>query len=503
MQTVGDYLKKEREAKNISLSEVSRLTKISPFYLNFLEKDDYEKLPQGPYIKGYISSYARLIGSNADEALRLYDSLYKQKEQTEAVQPKISKDEGWQASIASSPKSIVSSLNKKKNNRQKIQPEKPKFKARKASAAYFFWKIGSSFNAVASSLKAKACSLKTATPSPKTIVAPFKTITASLKIAGSSLKAAMPSSKTIVSSLKAAGASIKTIAPSIQRTSSSLKTIAPSLKKAIAASNTNRWLFNKRTWLYACFVLLSSTILVLAGFGFYHLFIYQKNPPLVADLQVLQDKGSKTTLAMNAEKNVLPSRSNDASVPSNQREEFEKNKGGFPLLKAPASLESLSPLSSNPAAEVSLETSLPAEKPASGGIIAGKEMSAQSRQRPISASLSLESTSAFDNLNVLKATICADIKDRMAADVGNSFPWSTHRVYVWSLVKAKHLPSKIRHIYYFKGQKISDVALNVRSSYWRTWSYKTISNKRYKGAWRVDIASAEGQVLRSLNFEIN
>jgi len=208
------------------------------------------------------------------------------------------------------------------------------------------------------------------------------------------------------------------------------------------------------------------------------LFVYQKNPPLVANLQVLQDKGSKTTLAMNAEKNILPSRSNDASVSSNQ-------------------------LSSNPAAEMSSETSLPAEKPASEGITAGKEISAQSRQRPISASLSPESTSAFVNPNVLKATICADIKDRMPAGAGNSFPWSTHRVYVWSLVKAKHLPSKIRHIYYFKGQKISDLALNVRSSYWRTWSYKTISNRRYKGAWRVDIASAEGQVLRSLYFEVN
>jgi len=76
MQTVGDYLKKEREARNISLREVARLTKISEFYLDYLEKDDYERLPQGPYIKGYISSYVRLIGGNTDEALRLYDSLH-------------------------------------------------------------------------------------------------------------------------------------------------------------------------------------------------------------------------------------------------------------------------------------------------------------------------------------------------------------------------------------------------------------------------------------------
>ena len=77
METVGDYLKKQREAKNISLRKVSHLTKISEFYLDCLEKDDYEKLPQGPYIKGYISSYATLIGGNAEEALRLYASVQK------------------------------------------------------------------------------------------------------------------------------------------------------------------------------------------------------------------------------------------------------------------------------------------------------------------------------------------------------------------------------------------------------------------------------------------
>ena len=85
MQTVGNYLRQEREAKNISLGEVAHLTKISEFYLDFLEKDDYEKLPQGPYIKGYISSYARLIGINADEAIKLYNSLQEQMNEIEAA----------------------------------------------------------------------------------------------------------------------------------------------------------------------------------------------------------------------------------------------------------------------------------------------------------------------------------------------------------------------------------------------------------------------------------
>ncbi|MBC2710000.1 MAG: helix-turn-helix domain-containing protein [Desulfosarcina sp.] len=81
METVGAHLKKEREAKNISLREISRLTKISELYLDYIEKDDFEKLPQGPYIKGYISSYSRLIGGDVDKALTLYDSLYSKRNQ--------------------------------------------------------------------------------------------------------------------------------------------------------------------------------------------------------------------------------------------------------------------------------------------------------------------------------------------------------------------------------------------------------------------------------------
>ncbi|MDP4857250.1 MAG: helix-turn-helix domain-containing protein, partial [Desulfobacterales bacterium] len=128
MQTVGNYLRQEREAKNISLGEVAQLTKISEFYLDFLEKDDYEKLPQGPYIKGYISSYARLIGSNADEAIKLYNSLQEQMNQIEAA-----------------------------------QAEQPEAAAKPAPIASLQEKIGSSIKALSASIKAKTASPKIGT----------------------------------------------------------------------------------------------------------------------------------------------------------------------------------------------------------------------------------------------------------------------------------------------------------------------------------------------------
>ena len=110
MQTVGNYLRQEREAKNISLGEVAQLTKISKFYLDFIEKDDYEKLPQGPYIKGFISSYARLIGSNADEAIKLYNSLQEQMKQIETAQTEQTEAAAKLAPIASLGEKIRTSI---------------------------------------------------------------------------------------------------------------------------------------------------------------------------------------------------------------------------------------------------------------------------------------------------------------------------------------------------------------------------------------------------------
>ncbi len=92
MQTIGDYLKSEREARNISLSEVSHWTKVSEYYLDWLEKDDYEKIPEGPYIKGYISSYAAYIGISTDEALKRFDSSQRDRNKTNEMLCEISED---------------------------------------------------------------------------------------------------------------------------------------------------------------------------------------------------------------------------------------------------------------------------------------------------------------------------------------------------------------------------------------------------------------------------
>ena len=65
----GEYLRRERELREITLREISDHTKISYRYLEALEKDNPDKLPAEVFVKGFIRSYARYIGLDTDEAI--------------------------------------------------------------------------------------------------------------------------------------------------------------------------------------------------------------------------------------------------------------------------------------------------------------------------------------------------------------------------------------------------------------------------------------------------
>ncbi|MGB8426066.1 MAG: DUF2914 domain-containing protein [Desulfobacterales bacterium] len=488
MQTVGTYLKRERESKNISLGEVAQLTKISQFYLDFLEKDDYEKLPQGPYIKGYISSYARLIGSSADEALKLYNSLQEQMRPAEAFQT-----ERPEPATPVPPPAAVE------------EKTGPSIKDRLAS-------VTSQITAsIAGFLASDAFS------------APAEKISAGLQKAGAALKAAIPSPTAMTSPWRAAGNSMKVGGRRLAIAGSSLRNSAPALKAARGTGGITRLIGDRRTWLYGGGILVGAGILVLAGFGVYHLFIYQKNPLPTAAVNAPHDRDIKPAVAVKPEAENIsppPQMAAPAAVPP-----VKIKPDAVASLPAPAPADLKTPPPSEAAVGVTAGAPVAEKKVASSPSVsssksiqpvkspappvksapkeaaAGKEASVKSRPQPVPAQPPARPAPA--NLSVAQASISSTVKDRMPAGVGTSFPWSTARVYVWNLVNAKNYPTKIRHIYYFGGQKISDVELNVRSYSWRTWSYQTIADKRYKGIWQVDIATLDGQVLESLHFEVN
>ncbi len=60
-RSVGEILKAKREAKNVSLRQLAKLTKIDSETLALLEANQWDKLPDVAFIKGYINAYASLL----------------------------------------------------------------------------------------------------------------------------------------------------------------------------------------------------------------------------------------------------------------------------------------------------------------------------------------------------------------------------------------------------------------------------------------------------------
>jgi len=407
MQTFGDYLKEQREAKNISLKEVAILTNVTERYLDFIEKDDFEKVPEGPYVKGYISLYATAIGINPQEAVDRFDLQCRERDKTEELQQEVSE--------------------------QKIS------------------------------------------------------------------------------------------------------------EKFIAALNNRKWF------------LLCSAILCLLILISYHLLSENENKSLIlANAQNPESKGLQTAQIMESEDSDTPltinNYSNSSSRPKGLQKNMEHNDNegvtnslslvsepGLKTKELPES-GSLPSLPTVQLGEASKQTSTDQETAAyprnaskvgtSQPIILSRLKDRSPEQpvakakmgvknwetpRPTSQVLaaSPEQQATKDGphhekiLEVLEAAVCTDVKDRKPFGKADSFRWSTDRVYIWNLIECESHLSSIRHIYYFNGQKVSDIVLDVRSPSWRTWSYKELSDKRFIGPWRVDIISVEGELLQSVKFEVS
>ena len=110
---------------------------------------------------------------------------------------------------------------------------------------------------------------------------------------------------------------------------------------------------------------------------------------------------------------------------------------------------------------------------------------------------------AVNDLRVIEAVAAGKILNKNPADLSDAFHWATERVYIWTMIECEQPPSSIRHTYFFKGQKVNDILLKIKSPRWRTWSYKTLLKERWIGQWRVDITSDEGKLLQSVFFEVN
>ncbi len=104
-ETLGEKLRQAREERGVSISEVAEQTRISPLYLDSIEKNDFKTLPGGIFNKGFIKSYAKFIGYDEHQALAEYQKAIAAAEETsepdlKVYRPEVLTDDRSAASMA-------------------------------------------------------------------------------------------------------------------------------------------------------------------------------------------------------------------------------------------------------------------------------------------------------------------------------------------------------------------------------------------------------------------
>src|SRR5689334_4265794 len=72
MESLGRYLRRERELRQISLEEIAQSTRIPLRMLQSIEEDQHDLLPGEVFTRGFLKSYAKSVGLAADDILARY-----------------------------------------------------------------------------------------------------------------------------------------------------------------------------------------------------------------------------------------------------------------------------------------------------------------------------------------------------------------------------------------------------------------------------------------------
>ena len=67
MESLGEFLKREREFRKVSLEEIARVTRIRLSHLGALERDDHGNLPGRAYGRVFAKAYAQCLGIDFKE----------------------------------------------------------------------------------------------------------------------------------------------------------------------------------------------------------------------------------------------------------------------------------------------------------------------------------------------------------------------------------------------------------------------------------------------------
>lgn len=78
----GRMLRQLRESRGMSQAQVGDSLHLTIHYINALENDQYQKLPGMTFAKGYLKTYAALLGGDVDEVVERFEQLTAEREES-------------------------------------------------------------------------------------------------------------------------------------------------------------------------------------------------------------------------------------------------------------------------------------------------------------------------------------------------------------------------------------------------------------------------------------
>lgn len=72
--SIGQTLKSLREARSISQADIASKMHLDPRFIVAIEEDNFNSLPDVIYVRGYIRSYSKLVGADADALVKQFES---------------------------------------------------------------------------------------------------------------------------------------------------------------------------------------------------------------------------------------------------------------------------------------------------------------------------------------------------------------------------------------------------------------------------------------------
>ncbi len=77
--TLGELLRQEREKRGITIEQMASATRVGIRFLHALESDHYAELPAKPFVRGFVTAYARFLNLDSQELLTRFGTFIDQK----------------------------------------------------------------------------------------------------------------------------------------------------------------------------------------------------------------------------------------------------------------------------------------------------------------------------------------------------------------------------------------------------------------------------------------